>query len=133
MDVPISLSTILHMGLNCNKAITTRLLMPCLCVTILPSLSIITIVSIAALRGSFKTKWKGDFVYLVIIQDVCWVLLLLLQSLQGVVQLCLKVLQLTGEQNLSRTGLTLCSDLLAEDDLMRKSRNTPLVKNKYNF
>lgn len=77
-------------------------------------------------------KLNDDLVYLVIIQAVCRVLLLLLllQRLQCVLELCLQVLHLTGGQNLSRTSLSLalCSDLLAVNNLMRKSRNTAQVK-----
>lgn len=73
-------------------------------------------------------KLKGDLVYLVIIQNICWVLLLL-KSPQSVLELCLKVFHLTEDQSLSRASLTLtlCSPLLAVNDLMRKNKNTPQV------
>ncbi len=72
---------------------------------------------------------KYGLVYFVIIQEVCWVLLLL-QSLQFVLELHLKVLHLTEDYGLSRTTatLTLCSDLLAVNDLMKQSENTPQVQ-----
>ena len=68
-----------------------------------------------------KDKQKGNFVYLVIIQDVCRVLLLL-QSPQCVLQLRLKV-----------PRLTLRSDLLAVNDLMRKSRNKAAGQHKHKY
>lgn len=73
-------------------------------------------------------KMKSGLVYLVIIQEVCRNLLML-QSHQCVLQLCLEVLHLTEDQRLSRDTptLTLCSDLLTVNDLMRKSKHTHLV------
>lgn len=83
-------------------------------------------------RSENATKGQIDLVYLVIIQDVCWVLLLL-QSPQCVLQLCLKVPNLAGDLSLSRTCLTLRADLLAVNDLMRKSRNKPAGQNKQKY
>lgn len=71
---------------------------------------------------------KGGLVYLVIIQEICWILLLLLQSPQCVLELCLKILHLTEDQSLSGATLTLCSSLLAVNDLMRRSKHTPHFK-----
>lgn len=70
---------------------------------------------------------KGGLVYLVIIQEVCWILLLL-QSPQCVLELCLKILHLTEDQSLSGATPTLCSSLLAVNDLMRQSKHTPHFK-----
>lgn len=54
-------------------------------------------------------KMKSGRVYLVIIQEVCWSLLML-QSCQCVLELCLEVLHLTEDHSLSRDILilTLC-------------------------
>lgn len=74
-------------------------------------------------------KMKSGLVYLVFIQGVCWNLLML-QSQQCVLELCLEVLHLTEDQTLSSDILTLTfgSNLLTVNDLRRKSKNTPCVK-----
>lgn len=61
--------------------------------------------------------------YLVIIQDIYWVMLLQLQSPQCVLEFCLKGFHLNGDRSLSRMSLALSlySDLLTVNDLMRKS------------
>lgn len=74
-------------------------------------------------------KIKSGLVYLVFVQEVCWNLLML-QSQKCVLELCLEVLHLTEDQSLSSDILTLTlgSNLLTANDLMRKSKNTPFVK-----
>lgn len=64
--------------------------------------------------------------HLVIIQDVCCILLLLLQSPESILEFYLQVLHLTGDQSVSRMSLslTLYSGLLAmNDDLMKKNKH----------
>lgn len=74
-------------------------------------------------------EMKSGLVYLVFIQEVCWNLLML-QSHQCVLELCLEVLHLTEDQSLSSDILTLTlgTNLLTANDLMRKSKDTPCVQ-----
>ena len=69
--------------------------------------------------------------YLIIVQECCWVLLLL-QSLQSVLELCLKVLHLTEDRSLCRTTwtLTLYSNILAVNNLVRAKYASG--QNRYN-
>lgn len=133
--LPFPLPTILqYLELNFNEVITALLLIY-LIILALFSIIIFSTVSVKILKTKnesvTKEKLKGDLVYLVVIQDVHWVLLLLLQSPQCVLELCLKVRHLTGDQSLSRKSLTLTlySDLLAVNDLMRQNKN-PLQANQ---
>lgn len=63
--------------------------------------------------------------YLVIVQEVCRVLLLL-QGPQCVLELCLKIRHLAADLSLSGTTptLSLCPNVLAENDLMKQSERT---------
>lgn len=63
--------------------------------------------------------------YLVIVQEVCGVLLLL-QGPQCVLELCLKIIHLAVDLSLSGATptLSLCSNVLAVNDLMKQSERT---------
>lgn len=73
----------------------------------------------------YCATYIDPFEYLVIIQDVCRALLLL-QSPESVMQLCLKVLHLAGDQSFGRTSLALNLWLTLQgvDALVRNSKNT---------
>lgn len=74
-------------------------------------------------------KLTGGLVYLVIIKEVC-LILLLLQSPEHGLQLCLEALPLTKDHSLSGAThtLTLVLSLLAVDDLMGWSMHTVYPK-----